>query len=154
MSDQFNLPDDLHFNLGLITDPSAYFKQSGCVSWLSLTGEEFAAMENGMSFQQVQEATPHNANVVSDPPRNLNLGLAEQHVKALDELPRPTLISCRVGPRASAVAYMYSGLKMGADPEEVLAAAVRANAPFIKWEEYKDWVRTSIVTLRENQAGG
>src|SRR5215510_6753720 len=111
----FELSEDLKYNNGFIKDPGAYLKNSGCTSWLFLVGEEFSTMENGMSYQQVQEATPYSVNVISDPPRVLDLDLARKHVAALDALPRPTLISCRTGPRASAVAYMYSGLKEGAD---------------------------------------
>jgi hypothetical protein len=44
---------------------------------------------------------------------------------------------------------MYSGLKAGADPDEVLAAAEMNNAPFIQTKEYKDWVRSSIESLRK-----
>ncbi|HEX5113541.1 MAG TPA: hypothetical protein VFV79_11875, partial [Saprospiraceae bacterium] len=59
---------------------------------------------------------------------------------------------CRTGPRASAVAYMYSGLKQDADPEEVIAQAEKDEAPFTKFEDYKAWVKSSIETLRkENQ---
>jgi len=119
------------------------------MSWLYLVGQEFSNMENGMSYEQVQEATPYSVNVISDPPLTLNLELASQHVDALDSLPRPTLISCRTGPRASAVAYMYSGLKLGAEPDEVIAAAEKENAPFTKVEEYKNWVRSSIESLRK-----
>jgi hypothetical protein len=145
----FELLKGLSYNNSVIQDPGTYFKESGCKSWLYLIGEEFAKMENGMSYQQVQAETPFCVNVISDPPRELDLNLANQHVKALDDLPRPTLISCRTGPRASAVAYMYSGLKLGVEPEEVIAAAEKDNAPFIKFEEYKDWVRSSIESLRE-----
>ncbi len=145
---KFKLPEDLRYNDGPIKDPGTYLKERGCKSWLCLVGEEFAHMENGISFQQVQAATPYSINVISDPPQILNLDLAQQHVKALDALPRPTLISCRMGPRASAVAYMYSGLKLGMDPEKVIAAAEKDNAPFTKFDEYKDWVRSSIETLR------
>jgi hypothetical protein len=148
----FQLPDDLHYNRGLIQNPSTYLKNAGCSSWLYLVGEEFAKMEGGMSYYQVQAATPYSVNVISDPPRVLDLTLAREHVKALDSLPRPTLISCRTGPRASAVAYMYSGLKFGADPAEVLAMAEKDQAPFIQFEEYKEWVRSSIESLRQ-QAG-
>lgn len=144
----FELPKDLSYNNGAIKNPENYFKESNCKSWLCLTGEEFAKMENGISYQQVQASTPFSVNVISDPPTMLNLDLAQQHVKALDSLPRPTLISCRVGPRSSAVAYMYSGLKLGAAPDEVIAVAERDNAPFTKSEEYKDWVRSSIEALR------
>lgn len=144
----FHLLNDLRFNRGLIQNPSAYLKDAGCVSWLYLVGEEFAKMEGGMSFDQVQAATPNSINVISDPPQVLNLDLAKRHVEALDSLPRPTLISCRTGPRASAVAYIYSGLKLGAEPDEVLTAAEQDHAPFIQFEEYKEWVRSSIKSLR------
>jgi len=146
---QYQFPDDIRFNRGLIDDPQDYIKGAGCKSWLYLVGEEFSKMKGGMSFAQVQAATPFAINIVSDPPRDLDLNLARQHVNALDILPRPTLISCRTGPRASAVAYMYSGLKAGADPDEVLAAAEMNNAPFIQTKEYKDWVRSSIDSLRK-----
>jgi hypothetical protein len=145
----FHLLNDLHFNRGKIQDPATYLEEAGCTSWLYLVGEEFANMEGGMSYDQVQEATADSINVISDPPRVLNLELAKQHVEALDTLPRPTLISCRTGPRASAVAYMYSGLKLGADPDEVLAEAEKDQAPFVQFDEYKEWVRSSIETLRK-----
>jgi len=145
----FHLLNGLYFNRGKIQNPATYLKEAGCASWLFLVGEEFATMEGGMSYKQVQEATPDSINVISDPPRVLNLELAKQHVEALDTLPRPTLISCRSGPRASAVAYMYSGLKLGADPDEVLAEAEKDQAPFVQFDEYKEWVRSSIESLRK-----
>jgi hypothetical protein len=145
----FQLLNGLHFNRGPIQNPADYLKDAGCVSWLCLIGEEFAKMEGGMSYSQVQAATPNAINVISDPPRVLNLDLAKQHVMALDSLPRPTLISCRTRPRSSAVAYMYSGLKLGAEPDEVLARAEKDEAPFVKSEEYKEWVRSSIESLRK-----
>ncbi len=106
-------------------------------------------MENGISFQQVQAAAPATINIVSDPPFTLNLELAKQHVDALDSLPRPTLITCRMGPRASAVAYMYSGLNHNANPDDVIETAENDNAPFTKFDEYKEWVRTSMLSLRK-----
>jgi hypothetical protein len=151
---EFKLPGDLSYNNGFIKDPVNYLKERGCVSWLYLVGKEFSKMENGMSYEQVQDATPYSINVISDPPLVLDLDLANQHVKALDSLPRPTLISCRSGPRASAVAYMYSGLKLGVEPDEVIATAEKDNAPFTKFEEYKDWVRSSIESLRKESNEG
>jgi hypothetical protein len=144
----FKLLDGLRFNRGLIKNPATYLKDVECNSWLYLVGEEFEKMDGGMSYTQVQASTPHSINVVSDPPRVLNLDLARQHVEALDLLPRPTLISCRTGPRASAVAYMYSGLKLGASPDDVIAMAEKDQAPFIQFSEYKEWVSTSIESLR------
>jgi len=145
----FQLPSDLKFNRGLIQDPTAYAKQTGSASWLLLVGEEFATMPGGISFEQVQQAVPHSIRVVSDPPLVLDLDLARQHVDALEHLPRPTLISCRTGPRASAVAYMYAGLKAGATPDEVLAAAEQDDAPFCAVPEYKAWVRSSMESLHD-----
>ncbi|HEY8048732.1 MAG TPA: hypothetical protein VIE63_06125 [Ramlibacter sp.] len=145
---EFNLPPDLMFNRGKIEDPLAYPKERGAKSWLYIVGDEFASMPGGMSYDQVQQAVEHSARVISDPPRVLTLELARQHVKALDELPRPTLVSCRAGPRSSAVAYMYAGLKAGADPDDVIRAAERDAAPFCQFEEYKEWVRSAMRALR------
>jgi hypothetical protein len=145
---KFKLPSDLFFNTAKIADPAAYARQTGAASWLYLNGEEFGSMEGGMSYRQVQEAVAHSKNVISDPPRVLNLELAKQHVEALDELPRPTLVSCRAGPRASAVAFMYAGLEAGADPDEVIEAARAAGAPFTSHADYVEWVKSSILALR------
>jgi protein tyrosine phosphatase (PTP) superfamily phosphohydrolase (DUF442 family) len=144
----FQLPRDLMYNRGAIQEPSAYAKEAGCASWLFLVGEEFASMPGGMSYAQVQQSVPVSARVVSDPPLELDLELARQHVAALEQLPRPTLISCRTGPRASAVAYMYAGLKAGATPAEVVTAAEHDNAPFCAFTAYKEWVRSSMESLQ------
>lgn len=145
----FELPANLKYNRARIEDPAAYVKEAGCTSWLYLVGDEFASMPGGMSYAQVQQAIGQSARVISDPPRILDLDLAYKHVEALDALPRPTLISCRVGPRASAVAYMYAGLRAGAAPDEVLAKAQADEAPFCAFPEYVEWVRVSIETLRK-----
>jgi len=144
----FHLLPGLSFNTAKITDPSAFARERTAASWLYLNGEEFASMEGGMSYAQVVAAVPRSANVVSDPPRTLTVDLAREHIAALDELPRPTLITCRGGPRASAVAYMYSALKTGADADEVLAEAERQLAPFCKLPELREWVREVITALR------
>ena len=146
---EFAPPGDIAFNRGPIEDAAAYAEEVGCASWLCLTGPEFAAMEGGMSYDAVSAAVPQSANVVSDPPRVLDLELARQHVAALDELPRQTLVTCRTGPRASAVVYMYSGLRAGASPEEVVAAAERDGAPCATSDEYKTWIAESMVALRD-----
>jgi len=91
----FQLPQNLIYNRGAIQEPTAYARETGCASWLFLVGEEFASMPGGMSYAQVQQAVPVSARVVSDPPLELDLDLARQHVAALEQLPRPTLISCR-----------------------------------------------------------
>jgi hypothetical protein len=144
----WNLPRDLVFNTAKLADPKAFAAQHRAASWLYLNGVEFEAMEGGMSYAQVRAAVAHSANVVSDPPRTLDLELARQHVAALDALPRPTLVTCRAGPRASAVAYMYAGLRAGVSADEVLARARQDGAPFCAFEEYVQWVRGAIDALR------
>ena len=144
----FELPRNLMFNTAKIAATQAYARERGAASWLYLNGEEFAAMPGGMSYAQVQQAVPHARNVITDPPRVLDLELARQHVAALDELPRPTAVTCRAGPRSSAVVYMYAGLRAGADPADVLAAAEADGAQFCAFEDYTAWVAEAIATLR------
>src|SRR5215471_19054355 len=117
----FETPADLMNNRGLISDPEAFAQERGAASWLYLCGEEFASMEGGMSYDDVQRAVPVSANVVSDPPTPLDLDLARRQIEALDSLPRPTLVTCRTGPRSSALIYLYAGLRDGAPSEDVLA---------------------------------
>jgi hypothetical protein len=148
---RFELPPDITFNNGKVADPSAFARERRAASWLYLNGEEFAAMEGGISYAQVAGAVERSINIISDPPRVLDLELARRHVAALDELPRPTLVTCRTGPRASAVAYMYSGLRAGAEPDDVLAEAERQGAPFTKLDELKAWVRQSLETLQRER---
>ncbi len=147
----FKLPPDLIHNREKIADPAAFAREHQASSWLYLCGSEFASMEGGMSYSQVQAAVGQSANVITDPPRELDLALARQHVAALDELPRPTLVTCRAGPRSSAVVYLYAALKSGAAIDDVLEAAERDGAPFCKVEEAKAWVRSSLETLRRER---
>ncbi len=95
---EFQSPTDLTHNRGLIADPAAFASDAAAASWLYLCGEEFAAMEGGMSFAQVQSAVQESVNLTADPPRPFDLDVARRGVAALDELPRPTLVTCRTGP--------------------------------------------------------
>lgn len=143
----FQAPVDLQHNRGLIADPDAFAREAGAASWLYLCGEEFAAIEGGMSYESVRAAVPESAQVVSDPPRVMDMDLARQQVAALDELPRPTLVTCRKGPRSSAVIYLYAGLKAGASPEEVLTRADADGALFADSEELRAWVAQGLQEL-------
>src|SRR5256885_16940359 len=144
---EFDSPTELKFNRGLIADPEAFARDANAASWLFLCGEEFGATEAGMSYGSVQAAVAQSVNVVSDPPRELDMDLARQHVAALDELPRPTLVTCRTGPRSSAVGYLYAGLRAGAAPDEVLARAEADGAPFAGSDELKAWVTQGLDEL-------
>ena len=143
----FETPTDLKFNRGLIDDPEAFARDSNAASWLFLCGEDFAAMEGGMSYASVQAAVPESVNIVSDPPRVLDADLAREQIAALDQLPRPTLVTCRTGPRSSALVYLYAGLRASATADEVLARAEADDAPFIRSDELRSWVAQNLEEL-------
>lgn len=144
---EFQSPQGLIHNRGPVTDPAALVRDTGAAAWLFLCGEEFAAMENGLSYAQVQAVAPQSANIVSDPPQVMDMDLARRQLAALDELPRPTLVTCRMGPRSSALVYLYAGLRAGADADDVIARAEADGAPFVAQEPLKDWVRQGLAEL-------
>ncbi len=143
----FVSPTDLKHNRGLIADPAAFAEDAGAASWLYLCGEEFAAMEGGMSYSDVQAAVPESVNLIADPPRPFDMDVARRGVAALDELPRPTLVTCRTGPRSPALVYLYSGLRSGASADEVLARAEADGAPFTEADPLKAWVVQGLAEL-------
>jgi hypothetical protein len=144
---EFESPTDLRHNRGLISDPAGFAKDAGAASWLYLCGEEFAGVEGGMSFADVQSAVQESVNLIADPPRPFDMDVARRGVAALDELPRPTLVTCRTGPRSSALVYLYAGLRSGASADEVLARADADGAPFTQAEPLKAWVMQGLEEL-------
>ena len=63
--------------------------------------------------------------------RELTIDLARQHIAALDRLPRPTLVTCRAGPRSSTLVYLYAGLRSRhVGRGRTLAHADASDAPF------------------------
>jgi protein tyrosine phosphatase (PTP) superfamily phosphohydrolase (DUF442 family) len=143
----FETPTDLMNNRGLVANPASFAREKGAASWLYLCGEEFASMEGGMSYADVERAVPVSENVVSDPPTPLDLDLARRQIEALDGLPRPTLVTCRTGPRSSALIYLYAGLQAGAPAEDVLARAEADDAAFVQSDELRAWVADGLEQL-------
>lgn len=144
----FEGPKDVFHNRGLIADPAALATETGAASWLFLCGEEFGSMDGGMSYADVQAAVPESVNLVADPPRSFDMDVARQGIAALDELPRPALVTCRTGPRSSALVYLYAGLRSDASADEVLARAEADNAPFVQAQPLKEWVVQGLAELR------
>jgi hypothetical protein len=144
---ELDTPTDLIHNRGLIEDPEAFAREHGAASWLFLCGEAFASMDGGMSYADVERAVPQSANVVSDPPVVPDMDLARRQFAALDELPRPTLVTCRTGPRSSALIYLYSGVRAGASGDEVIARAEADGAPWVQSDELKAWVLQGLAEL-------
>lgn len=143
----FETPTDLMHNRGLIADPESFAKERGAASWLYLCGEEFASIEGGMSYDDVQRSVPVSAVVVSDPPVPLDLDLARRQLETLESLPRPTLVTCRTGPRSAALIYLYAGLQAGASADEVLARAEADEAPFVRSDEIRAWLTQGLAEL-------
>ena len=143
----FETPTGMTYNRGPIADPAAFARGASAASWLFLCGEEFAAMDGGMSYADVQAAVPESVNIVSDPPREMTMELARRQIDALDQLPRPTAVTCRAGPRSSALVYLYSGLQSRATADEVIARAEADHAPFAQNDDLTHWVRQGLDEL-------
>ena len=143
----FERPADLTFNRGLVADPDAFVRETNAASWLFLCGEQFASVEGGMSYATVQAVVAEAANVVSDPPCVLDMDLARKQIAALEQLPRPTLVTCRTGPRSSALVYLYAGLRAGVSAADVLERAEADGAPFCSSAELKAWVVQGLDEL-------
>jgi protein tyrosine phosphatase (PTP) superfamily phosphohydrolase (DUF442 family) len=109
-------------------------------------------MAGGMSYAEVEAAVDVSANIVSDPPRILEMDLARRQVAALDDMPRPTLVTCRTGPRSSALVYLYEGLHSGESGEELLARADSDRAPFVHSEECRVWVEQGLRELSQDSS--
>jgi protein tyrosine phosphatase (PTP) superfamily phosphohydrolase (DUF442 family) len=75
------------------------------------------------------------------------MDVARRGVTALDKMPRPTLVTCRTGPRSSALVYLYAGLRSGASADDVLARAEADTAPFTQAEPLKAWVVQGLAEL-------
>ncbi len=144
---EFESPTGLKHNRGLIDDPEGFAREAEAASWLYLCGEEFSTVDGGMSYADVQAAVAESINIVSDPPQVLDLDLARRQVAALDQLPRPTLVTCRTGPRSSATIYLYAGLRAGATADAVLARAEADGAPFVRSDELRAWVARGLDEL-------
>jgi hypothetical protein len=57
-------------------------------------------------------------------------------------------VTCRRGPRSSALVYLYAGLRSGATADDVLARAEAEGAPFASSEECRAWVAQGLSELR------
>lgn len=147
----FQSPTDLMHNRGLIADPESFAEEHDAASWLYLCGPEFATVEGGMSYGDVEAAVPASVNLIADPPQPFDIEVARRGVAALDALPRPTLVTCRTGPRSSALVYLYAGLRTGASADEVLAQADVDGAPFAQAEPLRAWVANGLAELSREE---
>ena len=143
----FETPTDLMNNRGLIADPEAFAREKGAASWLFLCGEEFARWRAACRTRTSSAPCPWRRTSSPTRPVQLDLDLARKQIEALDGLPRPTLVTCRTGPRSSALIYLYAGLQAGASAEDVFARAEADDAAFVKSDELRAWVADGLEQL-------
>ena len=56
-------------------------------------------------------------------------------------------MTCRTGPRSSALIYLYAGLQAGASADDVLARAEADDAAWTKSDELRAWVADGLEQL-------
>ena len=56
-------------------------------------------------------------------------------------------MTCRTGPRSSALIYLYAGLQSGASAEDVIARAEADDAPWARSDELRAWVSDGLAQL-------
>jgi sulfur dioxygenase len=79
----------------------------------------------------------------------LNLQKTDEIVNVLDQLPRPTVISCRSSLRAGACLALYRGVKSPEIPiEEIIANARAENLTFTNNANVVNWVTAGIIRNR------
>jgi hypothetical protein len=103
-----------------------------------------------MSYDDVQAAVGESVQIVADPPVVPDMELARKGVEALDTLPRPTLVTCRTGPRSVALIYLHAGLRSGADADDVIARAEADDAPFAGMTPLEAWVAKAFPSCPES----
>jgi hypothetical protein len=59
-------------------------------------------------------------------------------------------MTCRTGPRSSALAYLYAGSRSHATSDEVLACADADNAPFVGVDAYRAFVTRGLQELNQH----
>ena len=69
--------------------------------------------------------------------------------RALDSLPRPTLIMCKSNRRAGMVWAVYVGVKAGKSVEEVLAMAAEKKLTFLGSPGFVAWATAVVGTLKK-----
>jgi hypothetical protein len=56
-------------------------------------------------------------------------------------------VTCRTGPRSSALIYLYAGLRSGASADDVVARAEADDAPWARSDELRAWVTDGLEQL-------
>ena len=135
----FETPTDLMHNR-MIADPEAFARERDAASWLFLCGEEFASMEGGMSYADVERAVPVSANVVPIRPTPTRPRSRPAADRGARRLPRP---SARDVPDRASLRRFDLPLCRAARGGVGRRRAARAeadDAPFAGSEDIRTWL--------------
>ena len=143
----FETPTDLMNNRGLIADPEAFAREKGAASWLFLCGEEFASRRAACRTQTSSAPCPWRR--MSSRTRRFSSTSTSpaSRSRRSTACPGRPLVTCRTGPRSSALIYLYAGLQAGASAEDVFARAEADDAAFVKSDELRAWVADGLEQL-------
>lgn len=111
----------------------------GAAAVLVLTAEGGGADTCGMSLTALRAACPLVLHHPVDPGA-LTTALAQHLVDALAAAPAPTLIVCKTGRRAEAVAALFAGAQLRASATDVIAAATARSEKWVESQQLRGWV--------------
>lgn len=116
--------------------------------WLSLIPRDRYKPENGSAPTDPVSLSPSvsfgDTAFISVEVDALSLPLADSLCRSLDDLPRPTLVSCMSGSRATAVSRMYLARSRGVGAEEVISVAEKKNEPWAKNAKLVAWIKECL----------
>ena len=149
--------DVANFDVAIVdhTDPAAHeFLVSGTEDlptdfsavngWLNLIPEKNYTFPDPSSVPFLAADKKCDSRFVSVEADALTAPLIDDLVAALDALPRPALISCKSGSRATAVARLYAARKLNATSEVVLLAARAKKEAWLNNAKLVAWVTSNL----------
>eukprot|EP00518_Triparma_eleuthera_P007455 CAMPEP_0182469546 /NCGR_PEP_ID=MMETSP1319-20130603/17250_1 /TAXON_ID=172717 /ORGANISM="Bolidomonas pacifica, Strain RCC208" /LENGTH=757 /DNA_ID=CAMNT_0024669863 /DNA_START=121 /DNA_END=2394 /DNA_ORIENTATION=- len=117
-------------------------------SWLSLVPQDKYAPTDGSDPTDPVSLSPSIAkggiSFISVEADALSLSLADSLCRCLDDLPRPTLVSCMSGARATAVSRMYLARRRGVRAEEVLSTAEEKKEAWVRNAKLVTWMKECL----------
>ena len=121
--------------------------------WLKLIPEESYSFADPATVPFLDADKKCNSVMVSVEADSLTSPLVDSLIAALDALPRPALISCKSGARATAVARLYAARKLNATSEVVLRAAIAKKEPWTNNEKLVQWIKDNLPKERAEKTG-
>ncbi|MBO3460184.1 sulfur transferase domain-containing protein [Aetokthonos hydrillicola Thurmond2011] len=85
--------------------------------------------ETGFLADEQEQARAAGVDYINIPlnPSEANQELVDKAIREIEDLPKPILIHCAAGARASAIALIASSIQEGSTPDEIIAKAQEIN---------------------------